>query len=89
MQITHLQQFAGASRTRPAHPTSATGSMGASTVRVTTFAIVAGIVGANLEARIILILGLANLLADGFSMAAANFSATKTEIDDYTPPARD
>ena len=51
---------------------------------VTTFAIVAGVVGANLEARIILILGLANLLADGFSMAAANYSATKTEIDDYT-----
>jgi vacuolar iron transporter family protein len=51
---------------------------------VTTFAIVAGVVGANLEARIILILGLANLLADGFSMAAANYSATKTEIDDYS-----
>lgn len=50
---------------------------------VTTFAIVAGVVGASLSARVILILGLANLLADGFSMAAANFSGTKTEIDDY------
>ena len=39
---------------------------------VTTFAIVAGSVGANLSAKIILILGMANLLADGFSMAAAN-----------------
>ena len=50
---------------------------------VTTFAIVAGVVGADLSARIILIMGLANLFADGFSMAAGNYSATKTEIDDY------
>jgi len=50
---------------------------------VTTFSIVAGVVGAGLSARIILILGLANLLADGFSMAAGNYSGTKTEIDDY------
>jgi VIT1/CCC1 family predicted Fe2+/Mn2+ transporter len=50
---------------------------------VTTFAIVAGVVGAELGARVILILGLANLLADGFSMAASNYSGTKTEIDDY------
>jgi VIT1/CCC1 family predicted Fe2+/Mn2+ transporter len=50
---------------------------------VTTFAIVAGVVGADLPARIILILGAANLLADGFSMAAANYSSTRTEIDEY------
>jgi len=50
---------------------------------VTTFAIVAGVVGADLSSRIILIMGLANLLADGFSMAAGNYSGTKTEIDDY------
>ena len=50
---------------------------------VTTFAIVAGVVGAELSARVILILGLANLLADGFSMAAGNYSGTKTEVDDY------
>ena len=50
---------------------------------VTTFAIVSGVVGADLGARVILILGLANLLADGFSMAAGNYSGTKTEIDDY------
>ena len=50
---------------------------------VTTFAIVAGVVGAELGPRVILILGLANLLADGFSMAAGNYSGTKTEIDDY------
>jgi VIT1/CCC1 family predicted Fe2+/Mn2+ transporter len=50
---------------------------------ITTFAIVAGVVGADLSSRVILILGLANLLADGLSMAAGNYSATKTEVDDY------
>jgi VIT1/CCC1 family predicted Fe2+/Mn2+ transporter len=45
---------------------------------VTTFAIVAGVVGASLSPGIILILGFANLFADGFSMAAANYQASKT-----------
>ena len=49
---------------------------------VTTFAVVAGVVGAQLSANIIIILGIANLLADGLSMAAGNYSATKTEVDD-------
>ncbi len=50
---------------------------------VTTFAVVAGSVGADLSATIILILGAANLLADGFSMAAANYSGSKSENEDY------
>ncbi len=50
---------------------------------VTTFAVVAGVVGAELSAGIVLILGVANVLADGFSMAASNYSGTKAEIDDY------
>lgn len=50
---------------------------------VTTFAIVAGVAGAALSTNVILILGLANLLADGFSMAAGNFSGVKAERDDY------
>jgi len=49
---------------------------------VTTFAIVAGVVGANLSSSVIIVLGLANLLADGFSMAAGNYSGTKAEADD-------
>lgn len=49
---------------------------------ITTFAIVAGVVGAGLSTKVILILGLANLLADGFSMAASNYSGTKTEVDE-------
>lgn len=50
---------------------------------VTTFAIVAGSVGANLSSTVILILGAANLFADGFSMAAANYTGSKSEIEDY------
>ena len=50
---------------------------------VTTFAIVAGVVGAELSTRIVLILGLANLLADGFSMAAANYLSTKSEREEF------
>ncbi|NND85904.1 MAG: hypothetical protein HKM23_00955 [Nitrosopumilus sp.] len=44
---------------------------------VTTFAIVAGVMGASLPAGIILILGFANLFADGFSMAVSNYQASK------------
>jgi vacuolar iron transporter family protein len=50
---------------------------------VTTFAVVAGVVGAELSTKALLILGAANLFADGFSMAAANYSGTKAEIGEY------
>jgi len=50
---------------------------------VTTFAIVAGVVGAHLSATVVLLLGFANLFADGFAMAASNYSGTKAERDDY------
>jgi len=46
---------------------------------ITTFAIVAGSLGASLSSAIILILGFANLFADGFSMAASNFLGTRSE----------
>jgi VIT1/CCC1 family predicted Fe2+/Mn2+ transporter len=46
---------------------------------VTTFAIVTGVVGASLSPSIIIILGFANLLADGFSMAIGNYLAVKTQ----------
>ena len=42
---------------------------GANDGAVTTFAIVAGVVGASLSPSIVIILGFANLFADGFSMA--------------------
>lgn len=46
---------------------------------VTTFAIVSGVVGAELSNAVIIILGFANLLADGFSMAVSNYLGTKAE----------
>lgn len=49
---------------------------------VTTFAVVSGVVGAQLSTTVILVLGLANLVADGFSMAASNYSGAKTVADD-------
>jgi VIT1/CCC1 family predicted Fe2+/Mn2+ transporter len=48
---------------------------------VTTFAIVAGVAGAGLPHSVIIALGLANIIADGFSMAASNYSGTKAELD--------
>ncbi len=50
---------------------------------ITTFAIVAGAIGAELANRYILILGIANLLADGLSMASANYFSTRSEIEEY------
>lgn len=48
---------------------------------VTTFAVVAGVAGAGLDSRIILILGVANLLADGFSMGVGDYLGEKAEAD--------
>ncbi len=52
---------------------------------ITTFAIVSGAAGAGLSAPIALILGFANLLADGFSMAVSQYESIKTEnsVIDY------
>ena len=47
---------------------------------VTTFAVVAGVAGAGLDATIVIILGIANLMADGFSMATGNYIGTKSEL---------
>jgi VIT1/CCC1 family predicted Fe2+/Mn2+ transporter len=46
---------------------------------VTTFAIVSGVAGAGLDTRVVIVLGAANLVADGFSMAASNFLGTRAE----------
>ena len=46
---------------------------------ITTFAVVAGVAGAQLDSRIVLILGFANLLADGFSMGASNFLSIRSD----------
>ncbi|MCL6430680.1 MAG: VIT1/CCC1 transporter family protein [Anaerolineae bacterium] len=46
---------------------------------VTTFAIVSGVAGASLSPGIVLILGLANLFADGLSMAMGAYLSGKSE----------
>lgn len=46
---------------------------------VTTFAIVSSVAGAGLSSGIVIILGIANLFADGFSMASGNFLGTRAE----------
>lgn len=46
---------------------------------VTTFAVVAGVAGASLSPTIVLILGFANLFADGFSMAISNYLSIKAD----------
>jgi vacuolar iron transporter family protein len=50
---------------------------------ITTFAVVAGAEGAGLGISIVVILGLANLVADGFSMSVGNFFATKSERESF------
>lgn len=46
---------------------------------VTTFAVVSGVAGAGLSTGVIIVLGIANLVGDGFSMAASNYVGTKTD----------
>ena len=48
---------------------------------ITTFAVVSGVAGAALSANIVIILGLANLLADGFSMAVGNYLSSKSDME--------
>lgn len=46
---------------------------------ITTFAVVAGVTGAALNSGIVLILGFANLIADGISMGIGDYLSTKSE----------
>ena len=48
---------------------------------VTTFAVVAGAIGASLSPMVLVILGFANLFADGFSMAVGNYQASRARIE--------
>jgi VIT1/CCC1 family predicted Fe2+/Mn2+ transporter len=59
---------------------------GANDGLVTTLAIISGVVGASLSNRVILILGFANLLADGFSMGASNVLARRSESEAELAP---
>lgn len=50
---------------------------------ITTFAVVSGVAGASLSPQIIIILGLANVFADGFSMATGAYLSEKSEMEYY------
>ncbi|RNC87757.1 MAG: hypothetical protein ED556_00785 [Winogradskyella sp.] len=50
---------------------------------VTTFAVVSGAVGAGLNNKVIIILGFANLLADGFAMSIGAYLSIKSTKDNY------
>jgi len=50
---------------------------------VTTFAVVAGVQGASLATSVVIILGIANMLADGFAMGVGNFLSGKAKDQQY------
>jgi len=54
---------------------------------VTTFAVVSGALGAGFSSSVALVLGFANLIADGFSMAVSNYESIKAQ-QDYTDSVR-
>lgn len=54
---------------------------GANDGLVTTFAVVVGSIGGGLASSVVLILGFANLLADGFSMAMGIYLGARSEVD--------
>ena len=48
---------------------------------ITTFAVVSGATGASLSPETVIILGIANLIADGFSMGTSNYLSVRSEVE--------
>lgn len=48
---------------------------------ITTFSIVAGSAGGNLPNLVIIVLGISNVISDGFSMAVSRYFSSKAEIE--------
>jgi VIT1/CCC1 family predicted Fe2+/Mn2+ transporter len=74
---------------RPSHSYLADAVLGGIDGCVTTFAVVAGAVGAQFPGFIVVILGSANLVADGFSMAAGNYLGTKSQREEVDRARRE
>jgi vacuolar iron transporter family protein len=53
---------------------------------ITTLAVVSGVTGAALSSTVILILGFANLVADGFSMGASNVLSRRSDVQNGPIP---
>ena len=64
---------------QPRHSYLGDAVLGAIDGTVTTFAVVAGAVGAGFPSMVIIVLGFANLFADGFSMAVSNYLGRKSQ----------
>jgi VIT1/CCC1 family predicted Fe2+/Mn2+ transporter len=56
---------------------------------ITSFAVVAGSTGGRLSADVVIVLGLANLLADGFSMAVSNYLGTRSRQEEVARARHD
>lgn len=61
--------------------------LGANDGIITTLAEVSGVEGAALSVRVILILGFANLVADGLSMGASNFLSRRSRVGEGALPS--
>lgn len=48
---------------------------------ITTFAVVAGATGAGFSAAVVIVLGVANLIADGISMGVGSYLSSKSELE--------
>lgn len=77
----HPATIARRLRARPAGSYVGDAVLGGIDGCVTTFAVVAGAVGAGLGGTVAVVLGCANLLADGFSMAVGNYQSTQAQVE--------
>jgi VIT1/CCC1 family predicted Fe2+/Mn2+ transporter len=59
--------------------------LGANDGVITTLAVVSGVVGASLSSNVVVIMGFANLVADGISMAASNILGRRSETQNPLP----
>jgi VIT1/CCC1 family predicted Fe2+/Mn2+ transporter len=48
---------------------------------ITTFAVVAGATGAGFSAAVVIVLGVANLIADGLSMGVGSYLSSKSDLE--------
>lgn len=62
--------------------------LGATDGIVTTFAVVAGAAGASLSAGVVVLMGFANLVADGFSMAVGNYLGARSQREAWVEERR-